>query len=52
MILTVASLVFGLFVYFKGEGPYKKYANATMRWRVMFQAFALILFFILLSLKR
>ncbi|MBY0281073.1 MAG: twin transmembrane helix small protein [Alphaproteobacteria bacterium] len=52
LLLTVASLAFGLFIYFKGDGPHKKYANAAMRWRVMFQAFTLILFFILLSLKR
>ena len=52
LTLTVASLAFGLFVYFKGDEPYKKYANAAMRWRVMFQAFALVLFFILLLLKR
>lgn len=52
LLLTAASLIFGLFIYFKGDSPYKKYANAAMRWRVIFQGFTLIIFFILLSLKR
>jgi len=52
LALTAASLIFGLFIYFKGDSSYKKYANSAMRWRVMLQGISLILFFILLSLKR
>jgi hypothetical protein len=45
---TVASLVFGLTIYFMGGDIYKKYGNAAMRWRVLFQALTLILFFLMM----
>lgn len=50
--LTVSSLVFGLFIYFKGGASYRQHANAAMRFRVLFQGLTLILFFILLGLGK
>lgn len=49
---VVASLGFGLFSMFKGGEFDKKYGNRAMRWRILLQGFALIIFFIMLWLKK
>ena len=48
---TLASLVFGLTVYFKGGALNARFGNAAMRWRVTFQAITLMLFGLLLWMK-
>ncbi len=48
LIAVVASLGVGLFALFRGGEFNQKYGNATMRWRVMLQGFALLTFFIIL----
>lgn len=48
---TLASLAFGLTVYFKGGALNAKYGNAAMRWRVTFQMITLMLFVLLLWVK-
>lgn len=46
--LTVISLLAGLFCFFKGGDAYKQKANAFMRFRVVMQGVALLLFLIIL----
>ena len=48
LLAVVASLAVGLFAFFKGGEFNKKYGNAAMRWRILLQGFALIVFFLLL----
>jgi hypothetical protein len=49
---TVAALLFGLFVLFKGGEFSQKYGTKAMQWRVILQATAIILFTILLLLGK
>lgn len=51
LLLTLGSLFFGLYTYFKGGELHKKFSNAAMRWRIIFQALSLALFFLVLFLK-
>ncbi len=48
---TLSSLIFGLFVYFKGGELNAKYGNKAMRWRIAFQSITLFLFLLLLSIR-
>ncbi|MES2252714.1 MAG: HIG1 domain-containing protein [Pseudomonadota bacterium] len=48
---TLASLVLGLAVYFKGGALNAKFGNVAMRWRITFQAITLMLFVLLLWMK-
>ena len=45
---VVVSLAFGLISFFKGGSFDAKYANEAMRWRVLLQAVALGIFFLIL----
>jgi len=47
---VVGSLGFGLISFFKGGEFDAKYANEAMRWRVLLQAAALGIFFLILWL--
>lgn len=49
LTLTAIILILGLFVYFKGGELNRRYGNAAMRWRVIFQGITLMLFLWLLS---
>ena len=51
LFMTLAVLIGGLCLYFKGGPLYQKYGNAAMRWRVMLQGFTLILFMLVLYFK-
>lgn len=48
LVAVVGALGFGLFGLFKGGEFNEKYGNAAMRWRVMLQGLALLLFFLIL----
>jgi len=48
LIAVVGALGFGLFGLFRGGRFNEKYGNAAMRWRVMLQGFALLIFFLIL----
>ena len=45
---VVGSLGFGLISFFKGGDFNAKYTNEAMRWRVLLQAVALGIFFLIL----
>ncbi len=49
---VLASLLFGLFSFVRGNECSRKHANATMRLRVLLQALALFIFFFLLWLGK
>ena len=49
---TLASLCFGLGIYFKGGALYDRFGNSAMRWRVTFQGLTLFFFFLMLSCGR
>lgn len=49
---TVGALLFGLFALLKGDEFNKKHGNQAMRWRILLQAIALILFLFMLTLRR
>lgn len=49
---TLVSLAFGLFSFFKGGDFNKRHGNRAMQMRVFFQALALVLFAILLTVGR
>jgi len=50
LLATVGALFFGLIALFKGDSFNKKYGNAAMRWRILLQASALVIFFLILWL--
>jgi hypothetical protein len=52
MVATLGALAFGLGVFFKGGEANRKYGNAAMRWRIILQGLALILFFLAFWLGR
>ncbi len=51
LLSVLGSLAFGLFSMFKGGDFDKKHSNQAMRWRILLQSLALIIFFILLWSK-
>jgi hypothetical protein len=52
LIATLGALAFGLGTFFRGGEFNRKYGNVAMRWRVMLQSLALILFLIALWFGR
>ena len=52
MLATLVSLAFGLFSFFKGGEFNRKHGNRAMQMRVFFQALALVLFGILLTMGK
>lgn len=48
LFATVGALFFGLGAMFKGEEFNKKHGNTAMQWRILLQACALIMFFLIL----
>lgn len=52
LLSVVGALVFGLYTLIKGEDFAAKYSNEAMRWRVILQGVALLVFFIILWLGR
>lgn len=52
-LLTVAAaLVFGIFSLFKGGEFNQRHGNQAMRWRVILQAIALLIFTVILLFSR
>lgn len=49
---TVGALLFGLFALFKGGEFNRTYGNQAMRWRIILQAIALVLFILTLTFGR
>jgi hypothetical protein len=49
---TIASLFFGLYTLSQSNDIQQKYSNAAMRWRITFQGLTLVLFLLMLWLKR
>lgn len=52
LLATAGALGFGLFTLMKGGEFGRENANQAMRWRILLQASALILFFLLLFFGR
>jgi hypothetical protein len=52
LIAVVASLAFGIFSLFKGGDFNHRYGNKAMRWRVILQAVALLIFTLVLMFSR
>jgi hypothetical protein len=51
MIATVGVLVLGLFNLFKEDKATEARSNKIMRWRILFQAFAIFIFSLILFFK-
>ena len=49
---TLASLGFGLYSLIRGGEFNQKHANQAMRWRILLQGAALLLFFLMLWLGK
>lgn len=49
---VVGVLVFGLIIFFKGGEFSTKQSNEAMRWRILLQALALAIFFLILWVGR
>lgn len=49
---VVGTLMFGLLTFFKGGEFNAKHSNEAMRWRVLLQALALAIFFLILWVGR
>jgi hypothetical protein len=52
LIATVGALLFGLYALFKGGEFNRIYGNRAMRWRILLQALAIIIFTILLIIGK
>lgn len=52
LLATVGALGFGLFTLMKGGEFSRAHSNQAMRWRILLQACALIIFFLLLVFGR
>lgn len=52
LFAVLVSLGFGIFTLFRGDEFRKKYGNGAMRWRVLLQGAALLVFFLILWFGR
>jgi hypothetical protein len=52
MVATLGALAFGMVTLFRGGEFSQKYGNQAMRWRIILQGLALILFFLALWFGR
>jgi hypothetical protein len=52
LLAVVGALVFGLYSFLRGGEFNAKHSNEVMRWRVILQGVALLIFFLILWLGR
>ncbi|MEI8295024.1 MAG: twin transmembrane helix small protein [Alphaproteobacteria bacterium] len=52
LLSVVAALAFGVFALFKGGDFNRRYGNKAMRWRIILQAVALLIFTLALMFSR
>lgn len=52
LLSVVGALIFGLYAFLRGGDYNAKHSNEIMRWRVILQGIALLVFFLILWLGR